>query len=28
LGFVLTFHAVMFSFLIFSGFLNELWFKK
>lgn len=28
LGVVVTFHAVMFSFLIFSGFLNELWFKK
>ncbi len=28
LGIVVTFHAVMFSFLIFSGFLNELWFKK
>ena len=28
LGIVVTFHAVMLSFLIFSGFLNELWFKK
>ncbi|MGT2847268.1 D-alanyl-lipoteichoic acid biosynthesis protein DltB [Streptococcus massiliensis] len=28
LGMFITFHAVMFSFLIFSGFLNELWFKK
>ena len=28
LGMVVTFHVVMFSFLIFSGFLNELWFKK
>ena len=28
LGIVVTFHTVMFSFLIFSGFLNELWFKK
>ena len=28
LGMVITFHVVMFSFLIFSGFLNELWFKK
>ena len=27
-GMVITFHVVMFSFLIFSGFLNELWFKK
>ena len=27
-GMVVTFHVVMFSFLIFSGFLNELWFKK
>ncbi|BDD39115.1 D-alanyl-lipoteichoic acid biosynthesis protein DltB [Streptococcus ruminantium] len=26
-GMVITFHAVMFSFLIFSGFLNKLWFK-
>ena len=28
LGMVVTFHVVMFSFLIFSGFLNDLWFKK
>ena len=28
LGVVITFHVVMFSFLIFSGFLNDLWFKK
>lgn len=28
LGMVLTFHVVMVSFLIFSGFLNDLWFKK
>ncbi|MBP2624171.1 D-alanyl-lipoteichoic acid biosynthesis protein DltB [Streptococcus oricebi] len=28
LGIFITFHAVMLSFLIFSGFLNELWFKK
>ena len=28
LGMVITFHVVMFSFLIFSGFLNDLWFKK
>ena len=27
-GMVVTFHVIMFSFLIFSGFLNELWFKK
>ena len=27
-GMVGTFHVVMFSFLIFSGFLNDLWFKK
>ena len=26
LGMVVTFHVVMLSFLIFSGFLNELWF--
>ncbi|HGQ3522623.1 TPA: protein DltB, partial [Streptococcus pneumoniae] len=24
----ITFHVVMLSFLIFSGFLNNLWFKK
>ncbi|HHS3382479.1 TPA: D-alanyl-lipoteichoic acid biosynthesis protein DltB [Streptococcus pneumoniae] len=28
LGMVITFHVVMLSFLIFSGFLNNLWFKK
>ncbi|RSJ58630.1 Peptidoglycan O-acetyltransferase [Streptococcus gordonii] len=28
LGMVITFHVVMLSFLIFSGFLNDLWFKK
>ena len=28
LGMVVTFHVVMLSFLIFSGFLNDLWFKK
>lgn len=28
LGMVITFHVVMISFLIFSGFLNDLWFKK
>ena len=28
LGMVITFHVVMVSFLIFSGFLNDLWFKK
>ncbi|MTB63771.1 D-alanyl-lipoteichoic acid biosynthesis protein DltB [Streptococcus sp. zg-86] len=28
LGIVVTFHVVMLSFLIFSGFLNDLWFKK
>ena len=28
LGMVVTFHVVMVSFLIFSGFLNDLWFKK
>ena len=28
LGIFITFHVVMLSFLIFSGFLNELWFKK
>lgn len=28
LGVVVTFHVVMLSFLIFSGFLNDLWFKK
>lgn len=28
LGIVITFHVVMVSFLIFSGFLNDLWFKK
>lgn len=28
LGIVITFHVVMLSFLIFSGFLHELWFKK
>ena len=28
LGMVVTFHVVMLSFLIFSGFLNNLWFKK
>lgn len=28
LGILITFHVVMFSFLIFSGFLNEFWFKK
>ena len=28
LGMVTTFHVVMVSFLIFSGFLNDLWFKK
>ena len=27
-GMVITFHVVMLSFLIFSGFLNDLWFKK
>ncbi|VTY27998.1 D-alanyl-lipoteichoic acid biosynthesis protein DltB [uncultured Streptococcus sp.] len=27
-GMVVTFHVVMLSFLIFSGFLNDLWFKK
>ena len=26
LGMVITFHVVMVSFLIFSGFLNDLWF--
>lgn len=28
LGMVITFHVVMVSFLIFSGFLNDLWLKK
>ena len=28
LGMVVTFHVVMLSFLVFSGFLNDLWFKK
>ena len=28
LGMVITFHVVMFSFLIFSGFFEEPWFKK
>ena len=28
LGMIVTFHVVMLSFLIFSGFLNDLWFKK
>ena len=28
LGMVITFHVVMVSFLIFSGFLNDLWFIK
>ena len=27
-GIFITFNVVMFSFLIFSGFLNDLWFKK
>lgn len=27
-GMFITFNVVMFSFLIFSGFLNDLWFKK
>ncbi|RSJ25684.1 Peptidoglycan O-acetyltransferase [Streptococcus intermedius] len=27
-GIFITFNIVMFSFLIFSGFLNDLWFKK
>ena len=27
-GVFITFNVVMFSFLIFSGFLNDLWFKK
>lgn len=27
-GMVITFHVVMLSFLLFSGFLNDLWFKK
>ncbi|MDG3131934.1 D-alanyl-lipoteichoic acid biosynthesis protein DltB [Streptococcus suis] len=27
IGIFLTFHTVMFSFLIFSGFLDKLWFK-
>ncbi|HGA1475196.1 TPA: D-alanyl-lipoteichoic acid biosynthesis protein DltB, partial [Streptococcus suis] len=26
-GMFVTFHTVMFSFLIFSGFLDKLWFK-
>lgn len=28
LGIFITFNTVMLSFLIFSGFLNDLWFTK